>query len=166
MILDTDASDHAIGAELIQVQNGEERVIAYGSYALTAKQRKYCVTRKELLAVVRFTCQFRHYLLGRPFTVRTDHSSLVWLTHFREPQGQLARWLEDFSQFNMVLQHRAGRRHGNADALSRRPGMDGQCEAFMSGVRPEDLPVAGASIVFKPMRLGRRSQKKLTRQFH
>ena len=75
--------------------------------------------------------------------MRTDHSSLVWLTHFREPQGQLARWLEELSQYNMVLPHRAGRRHGNADALSRRPGMDGQCEAFMSGVRPEDLPCGG-----------------------
>jgi len=34
-ILDTDASDFAIGAELIQVQDGKERVIAYGSYILT-----------------------------------------------------------------------------------------------------------------------------------
>ena len=84
MILDTDASDHAIGAELIQVQNGEEKVIAYGSLALTAEQRKYCVTRKELLAVLRFTRQFRHHLLGKPFVVRTDHASLIWLTRFRE----------------------------------------------------------------------------------
>ncbi len=39
-ILDTDASDISIGAELIQVQNGEEKVIAYGSFALTKEQRK------------------------------------------------------------------------------------------------------------------------------
>ena len=62
-ILDTDASEAAIGAELLQVQDGEERVIPYGSYALTPSQRNYCVTRKELLAIVRFTRQFRHYLL-------------------------------------------------------------------------------------------------------
>ena len=37
-ILDTDASNSAIGAELIQVQNGEEKVVAYGSYALTKEQ--------------------------------------------------------------------------------------------------------------------------------
>jgi RNase H-like domain found in reverse transcriptase/Reverse transcriptase (RNA-dependent DNA polymerase) len=117
-ILDTDASDLAIGAELLQVQDGEEKVIAYGSYSLTKEQRRYCVTRKELLAVVRFTRQYRHYLLGRPFIVRTDHSSLRWLMRFHEPQGQLARWLEELSQFNMVLKHRAGRKHGIADALS------------------------------------------------
>ena len=143
LILDTDASDYAIGAELIQVQNGEEKVIAYGSLALTADQRKYCVTRRELLAVLRFTRQYRHYLLGRPFTVRTDHSSLLWLTHFREPQGQLARWMEELSQYNMVLRHRSGRKHENADSLLRMRADEGQCAAFVTGIRPEDLPCGG-----------------------
>ena len=50
-ILDTDASNVAIGAELLQVQDGVERTIAYGSHILTLAQRKYCTTRKELLAV-------------------------------------------------------------------------------------------------------------------
>ncbi len=105
-IVDTDASNLAIGGELIQVQDGEEKVIAYGSYALTPEQRRYCVTRKELLAVVRFCRQYRYYLLGRPFVVRTDHASLTWLLNFREPQGQLARWVEELSQYNMILRHR------------------------------------------------------------
>ncbi len=93
-ILDTDASDYAIGGVLQQVQNGFERVICYSSFALSPEQRRYCTTRKELLAVVRFSRQFRHYLLGKPFTVRTDHHSLTWLLRFKEPQGQIARWLE------------------------------------------------------------------------
>ena len=58
LILDADASDAAIGTELIQVQNEEERVIAYSSFALTPEQKKYCTTRKELLSIVRFTRQF------------------------------------------------------------------------------------------------------------
>ncbi len=102
-ILDTDASDLSIGAELVQVQNGVEKVVAYGSFALTKEQRKYCTTRKELLAIVRFTRQYRYYLLGKPFTVRTDHSSLTWLLNFKQPQGQLARWIEELSQYNLVL---------------------------------------------------------------
>ena len=142
-ILDTDSSDFAIGGELIQVQEGKEKVIAYASFALTKEQRRYCVTRKELLAVVRFTRQFRHYLLGRLFVVRTDHSSLRWLMRFREPQGQLAKWLEELSQYNMVLQHRVGRMHQNADTLSRLPVNKGQCIAFDAGVRLEDLPCGG-----------------------
>ena len=81
-----------MGAELIQIQEGEERAVAYGSLTLTSEQQKYCTTRKELLAIIRFSRQFRHYLLGRHFTVRTDHNSLTWLMNFKEPQGQLARW--------------------------------------------------------------------------
>jgi hypothetical protein len=64
-ILDTDASDKSVGAELIQIQEGEERAVAYRSLTLTPVQQKYCTTRKELLAIIRFSRQFRHYLLGR-----------------------------------------------------------------------------------------------------
>lgn len=87
-ILDTDASDLAIGAELVQLQDGIARVIAYGSYSLTPEQKRYYTTRKELLAIIRFTKHFYHYLLGRNFIVRKDHSSLTWLLNFKDPRGQ------------------------------------------------------------------------------
>jgi len=45
-ILDTDASDRSVGAELIQVQGGKEREVAYASLTLTPEQQKYCTTRK------------------------------------------------------------------------------------------------------------------------
>ncbi len=86
-----DASNVRVGGILSQMQNGEERVIAYGSKMLTKEQWRYCVTRRELLAMAVCLTQFQHYLLGRTFVVRTDHSSLRWLVGFREPQGQLAR---------------------------------------------------------------------------
>lgn len=93
-ILDTDASNHSVGAVLSQLQWGEEWVLTYASSVLTPAQQRYCVTRHELLAVVRFTRQFRHYLLGKKFLLRTDHGSLAWLFRFKCPEGQLARWLE------------------------------------------------------------------------
>ena len=145
LILDCDASDHAIGCELIQVQDGAEKVITYGSYALTKEQRRYCTTRKELLAIVRFCRQFRYYLLGKPFTIRTDHSSLRWLLRFKEPQGQLARWIEELSQYNMVIQYRCAGKHGNADSLSRIPVVGITCDQFVPGVKPTDLPCGGCS---------------------
>lgn len=102
-ILDTDASDHSLGAELSQVQNGKEVLISYASKTLSSTQRRYCVTRKELLAIVVFTIQFRFYLLGRPFIVRTDHHSLAWLLGFKNIEGQLARCIEELSQYNMTI---------------------------------------------------------------
>ena len=120
-ILDTDASDGSIGAILSQNVDGVERVCAYASRTLSKSERKYCVTRKELLAVVHFVKYFRHYLYGRRFLIRTDHSSLRWLMQFKNPENQIARWLEILSEFDFDIQHRAGRLHGNADAVSRIP---------------------------------------------
>ena len=52
-MLDTDASDMGIGAILSQVQDdGGEAVIAYASRSLSRQEQRYCVTRRELLAVV------------------------------------------------------------------------------------------------------------------
>ena len=118
-ILDTDASEHGIGAVLSQNQHGVERVIAYGSRTLTKSERNYCVTRRELLALIYFLRHFRSYLLGRPFIVRTDHAALKWIQQFKEPEGQIARWLEYLQEFDFQTEYRPGKWHGNADALSR-----------------------------------------------
>ena len=118
-ILDADASQNAVGGVLSQVIDGKERVVAFASKALSKAERKYCTTRKELLAVVTFVKHFRHHPYGRKFLVRTDHSSLRWLLRFKDPEGQLARWLEVISSYEMEIEHRAGKLHGNADSLSR-----------------------------------------------
>lgn len=104
-ILDTDASEKAIGADLSQIQDGVERVVSFGSKILTPAQRKYCTTKKELLALVTFTRQYRHYQLGHSVLVRTDHNSLTWLLNFKNIEGQLARLIEELAQYNMVIQH-------------------------------------------------------------
>ena len=77
-LLDTDASNTGIGGVLSQRDDtGEERVVAYASRSPSKRERNYCVTRRELLAAVYFTRQFRLYLLGPRFTLRTDHGSLT-----------------------------------------------------------------------------------------
>ena len=83
-ILDTDASGYGIGAVLSQVQEGQEKVIAYASKALNKSQRRYCTTYRELLAAVVFIKHFRSYLGTQTFVLRTDHSSLQWLLNFRD----------------------------------------------------------------------------------
>lgn len=120
-ILDTDASDMAIGAILSQKVDGLEKVVAHASRALSRQEKNYATTKKELLAVVHFTTYFRHYLLGRKFLLRTDHSSLRWLHNFSQPEGQLARWLEHLAQFDYEIEHRPAKKHAKADSLSRRP---------------------------------------------
>ena len=114
-ILNTDASDTGLGAVLSQVdEEGRERPIAYGRQLLSKAERRYCVTRRELLAVVTFTHHFRPYLVGQSFLLRTDHGSLTWLQNFREPEGQLAQWLERLQELNFEIVHQRGQKHTNA----------------------------------------------------
>ncbi|MES9883150.1 MAG: reverse transcriptase domain-containing protein, partial [Sedimenticola sp.] len=120
-ILDTDASSYAIGSVLSQVQDSHERVIAYYSQTLNKPERNYCITRRELLAIVQSVKHFHHYLYGSRCLIRTDHGALTWLFKFKNPEGQLARWLQVLSTYNITIEYRPGRLNGNADGLSRLP---------------------------------------------
>eukprot|EP00731_Ephydatia_muelleri_P029956 Em0021g479a len=120
-IVDCDASDDGLGTVLSQNHQGAEHVVYYASRTLSKAERKYCATRKEMLALVWAIDQFRPYLYGRPFIVRTDHHALQWLRSFKEPEGQVARWLEHLEEYEFTVQHRPGKKHGNADPLSRYP---------------------------------------------
>ena len=120
-ILDTDASNFGLGGVLSQIQDDVERVVAYCSRALRPSQRRYCTTKREMLAAVTMCIQFRSYLRGTKFTLRTDHKSLVWLHRSKDTEGMMARWLHALQQLQFSIIHRPGRDHGNADGLSRVP---------------------------------------------
>lgn len=109
-ILDTDASDNAIGAVLIPKQDGRYKVIAYRSGTLNKAEANYCVTDKELLSIRYFVeYMYSHqYLLGKRFIVRRDHQALVWLFKLREPKGRIARWIEILSQYDFSVEYRPG----------------------------------------------------------
>ena len=59
-ILDTDASNVGMGTVLSQVQDGLEKVVCYFSKTFSRSERSYCVTRRELLAVVVSIKHFHH----------------------------------------------------------------------------------------------------------
>lgn len=120
-ILDTYASDKAVGSVLSQVQDGSEKVIAYMSKAMIKHEQQYCVTRKELLAVVKALKAFHSYIYGQMVLLRTDNAAISWMKNLKNPTGQTARWLQEIETYDLTITHRAGKRHYNADALSRRP---------------------------------------------
>jgi len=96
-------------------------LIAYVSKALSRSERNYCVTRREMLAVIYYMRAFRQFLLGWKFLIRTDHGALQWMQKTTEPIGQQARWCEILQEFDYNIEHRAGRLPTNANAMSRRP---------------------------------------------
>ena len=122
-ILDTDwsAQNEAIGGVLSQVQDGKERVIAYGGIKLTGSQTRYSSYKGELWALLAFVRKFGYYLKYKRFIVRTDHHSLKYLHSSDPPDVFAQRWLDTLSSFNFDIVYRKGEKHGNADALSRAP---------------------------------------------
>ena len=68
---------------------------------------------------------------SRPFIVQTvlvqtDYQPLEWLLKTPELRGQYARWAARLGEYNVLIEHRAGRANANADALSRLPLAGGQ----------------------------------------
>jgi len=142
--LDCDASNYGLRAVLFQEQSGIEKVIAYSSRTMSKPELHYDRTPKELLAIVNGLKQFRQYLTGRHFIILNDHAALSWLRRTLETMPQLARWLTFIEEFDYELVHRDGRKHSNADGLSRRAGplsvsYEGASESDSESTSSEEL---------------------------
>ena len=87
---------------------------------MSKSEIRYETTRKELLAIVNGVKQFRQYLTGRHFVIRTEHAALSRLRRTPEPMSQRDRWLTFIEEFDYEIVHRNGKRHSNCDVLSRR----------------------------------------------
>ena len=118
--LTTDASGTAIAG--ILTQNGHP--VIFVSKTLTLAERKYSATEREAYAVVWCVERLRQFLLGRKFTIVTDHQSLAFL--FGENKGipktasaRVSRWAIKLMAFDFHLKHQPGATITHADALSR-----------------------------------------------
>ncbi len=120
MRLTCDASEYAIGSILGQ-RDEENREYANNnsSKLLTPAERNYTISEKELLAIIFGIKANRMYLMGRKFTVVTDHSALIWLLSLKDPTARLARWAIYLQAYDFDIEHRAGIKNSNADYISR-----------------------------------------------
>jgi len=119
-ILSTDASTFAVGAILSQLdKQGNERVIAYASRQLKPAEKNYAATELECLGIIWAIKHFHTYLSGSKFKLITDHAALKYLNNMKEPKGKLARWIMTLQSYNFEVEHRAGKKHQNVDAISR-----------------------------------------------
>ncbi|CAH0725412.1 unnamed protein product, partial [Brenthis ino] len=114
-VITTDASDIALGAILSQ----DNHPIAYASRTLSSCEQKYNTTEKELLGILWAVTQFRPYIYGRKFILRTDHKALIWLSKLKEPNQRLTRWKLKLQDYDYTIEHVKGKENYVADALSR-----------------------------------------------
>ena len=126
-ILETDASTIGLGAILSQRQDdGTIHPIAYASRSVNKHERNYGISELETLGLVWAVRYFRPYLLGHHCTVYTDHTACLAILNTPRPSGKLARWALTIQEMDISIKHKAGKKHINADVLSRSPPKESQ----------------------------------------
>jgi hypothetical protein len=128
VIVQTDASDYAIGAGLYQVHDGRKHPIAFISQKLSGPELNWTVHDKELYAIVEACKQWRSYLQGHKYPVRvySDHKNLTWFLSTKELNRRTSRWWEELSSYDLEIIHTPGKENAQADALSRRADHQGK----------------------------------------
>ena len=127
-----DASEWAIGCVLLQLEEGSTdskrlHPVAYDGRKLSPAEINYPVHEKELLAIKYALQTWRIYIdNGHTTTIYTDHESLKYLATMRNPSKRLARWIEEFGEFDLNIQYRKGAEAVVPDAISRRPDFMGE----------------------------------------
>ncbi|UYV71535.1 hypothetical protein LAZ67_8003617 [Cordylochernes scorpioides] len=117
-----DASTLGIAGVLKQVHSaGKAYPVQYFSRALRVHERNYTISELECLAIVESVEKFRVYLMGRKFTIFSDHHALQWLKTIKNPSGRLFRWSLRLSCYEYEVRYIKGSLQHEADLLSRNP---------------------------------------------
>lgn len=128
-ILDTDFSATNMAAVLSQKQNGKEVFLGCVAKKCSKPESNYPSHKGEMGAVVLGLKKFEHILRAKPFIIRTDSQCVKFMQTMKEFRGIWARWQCFLASFKFTLEHRAGTKQTNADALSRMPGIPEPAEA-------------------------------------
>ena len=113
----------------------DQRVIAYASRALRRHEENYATHDLELTAVVHALKIWRHYLLGNPVHIYSDHKSLKYIFTQSELNLCQRRWLELIKDYDLEIHYHPGKANVVADALSRKAS----CSCVSATVLQETL---------------------------
>lgn len=118
-VITTDASNIGIGAVLSQEYEGKDLPVHFISRTLNNAELNYNTTEKECLAIVWAIQQFRPYIYGKKFKIKTDHRPLTWLFRVKDPGSRLVRWRLKLEEYSYSIEYKKGVDNVVADELSR-----------------------------------------------
>lgn len=119
--LNTDASDFAISAILMQKRGEDLLPISYYSKTLKPSERKYPAIKLELMAIFKGVVAFKYYLIGRRFYILSDSEPLKYYSKVESPANIVSRWLLALGEYDYDFTHVPGKQNLLADYFSRTP---------------------------------------------
>ena len=118
-VVECDSSNFGVGGVISQKSGRHYQPIAYFSKHLSKTERNYSTSEREMLAIILSVEHFKEYIYGRQFRIVTDHEPLKFTATCDTLSIRLARLQKRLNIYNAVIEYRAGKNHGNCDALSR-----------------------------------------------
>ncbi|CAF4364857.1 unnamed protein product, partial [Didymodactylos carnosus] len=136
LVLSTDASDIGYGGVLEQITKDGPKPISYLSRKLNPAEKRYGTIEKECLTMVRCIEEFRSYLLGREYTVETDHCPLCNFHKKPSKNGRVDRWSIGLGEYDIVeIKYKKGKCNCDADLVSRYPATTSNDQITSRNVR-------------------------------
>ncbi|CAM5133262.1 unnamed protein product [Eretmochelys imbricata] len=118
-LVTTDASEHGVGAVLMQEGPDQEfHPLVFLSKKLSERESNCSVSEKECYAIVYALEKLRPYVWGQRFHLQTNHAALQWFHTTMGNNKKLIRWSLALQDFDFDIQHISGASNKVADALS------------------------------------------------
>ena len=114
-----DASDDACQAQLSQMHNETEFLVAFLSHTFTDTQRRWSTPEQEAYDIYFAIKKWNYYLQGADIIVRNDHKPLTWFLNGKNKNTKINRWGLELASYNITFEWISEAKNKAADCLSR-----------------------------------------------
>ena len=135
-IVYTDTSDDACGAQLSQIHDGTEFLVAFLSHTFTDTQRRWSTPEQEAYGIYFAVKKWNYYLQGADIIVRNDHKPLARFLNGKNENTKINRWGLELASYNITFKWISGARDKAADCLSRLVELPENHQKNQTGTKP------------------------------
>ncbi len=120
-ILKINASNFTVDACLYQIEDEQQRLIAYQSRKLLKLEKRYEVHNKELLVIVKALQNWRPYLADteKPIQIYTDHKNLRNFATMKQLNWWQVCWAKQLADYEFQIHYKKSNENNEADTLSK-----------------------------------------------